>query len=92
MKPSKIKTPWTREELEKLITLRQEGVRFSKIATIIGRSRGSVKSAWHRYVLPKETVVYEKPVVNCAPTLAYVPHLWPNPRYKMKSECSANAH
>lgn len=98
MKPYNLKIVWTPARLEVLKELRDSGMFFKEIGEIMGCTRLSASNAWHRYILPTlpkvSTVVEGIPVVaveNRKPTLAYVPHLWPNPRYKMKSECSANA-
>lgn len=100
MTPCSMVIVWTPSRLKTLKKLRESGKSFGQIGKIMGCTSSSAVSAYHRKVAhtifvsnlspSRREEEREKREKTAIPTLAYVPHIPPNPKFRMKYEWPLN--
>lgn len=77
---------WTEKRLANLNELRNRGLSFEKISLIIGCTKNQALGAWNRKIakkkFPSDFPNKPKPVGSGKPTLAWVPGVGSNGKYK----------
>lgn len=77
---------WTEERLARLNELRNFGLSFEKISRIMGCTKNQALGAWTRNIMkkkfPSDFPNKPKPVGSGKPTLAWVPGVGSNGKYK----------